>query len=135
MTNKPVLTDEQFAAKVDEFNSIPQDDRICGMRLGLDCEHTRELINYSWDFAKKTAEENGHKDIEHIYMSFHTSVIKTILQGIGAPEAVIATLGNMLSKNAIMNGLLWHTFIEVAPEEDVVLLTGNFDVYSEVSNG
>lgn len=135
MTNKPILTKEQFHAKCNEFNNIPMEDRHAGMRMSLDCEHVRELISGAWDYAKKTAEEAGKTDLDGIYWSFDVSVIKAILKSTGVPSPVIEVLADKLSENAIMHGMIWHVFSEVAPEEDLVLFTGNFDVYSEVSNG
>lgn len=135
MTNKPILTKEQFDAKCDEFNNIPTEEKHVGMRMSIDCEHVRNLISYAWDYAKKTAEEAGKTDLDRIYWTFDTSVIKTVLNSIGAPPLVIEVLADKLSKCAIVHGMIWHVFTEVAPKEDVVLLTGNFDVYSEVSNG
>lgn len=135
MTDKPILTKEQFYAKCNEFNNIPTEDRLAGMRMSLDCEYARELLNHAWDFAKKTATEAGKTNLDNIYWSFDVSVIKTILESAGAPSPAIEVLADKLSKCAIMHGMIWHVFTEVAPEEDVVLLTGNFDVYSEVSNG
>lgn len=135
MTNKPILTKEQFDAKIAEFNNIPTEEKHAGMRVSLDCEHVRDLISDAWDYAKKAAEEAGKTDFDRIYWAFAISVIETVLDSIGAPPPVIEILADKLSKCAIMHGMIWHVFTEVAPEEDVVLLTGNFDVHSEVSNG
>lgn len=135
MTNKPILTEEQFQAKVDEFNNMPREDRLMGMSFSLDCEHVRNLVQYAWNFAKETAEKEGKTNLAEIFAAFAISAAKTVVQGIGAPEHVVNTLGRMLADSNIFKGMLWHVFTEVAPEEDVVLLTGTFNVYSEVSNG
>lgn len=135
MTDKPILTKEQFQAKVDEFNNMPIEDRLVGMPFSLNCEHVRNLVQYAWNYAKETAEKKGETDLWVIFAAFSMSAAKTAVQGIGAPESVANTLGRMLADSQIFKGMLWHVFTEVAPEEDVVLLTGTFDVYSEVSNG
>lgn len=135
MNNKPILTKDQFARKVEEFNNIPREDRLIGMKLSLECEHSRELLDHAWKYAKETSEKAGKTGLERIFLDFHDSVIKTILETAGVPQYVIPQMSRTLAMNKVMLGLLWNMFTEIAPEEDVVLLTGNFDIYSEVSNG
>lgn len=135
MTNKPILTKEQLEAKIDEFNNLPTEERHAGMKSSINCEHSRDFIKDCWDYAKKTSEERGITNLDDIFITFIRSVSKTIAQLMGVPEPVTNTFSTMLVTNDIFNGMLWHVFSEVAPEEDVVLLTGNFDIYSEVSNG
>lgn len=134
MTNKPILTKDQFARKVEEFNNIPMENRVVGMTLSLDCEHSKELLDYAWKYTKEVAEKVGKTNIEHIFIRFHDSVIKTILETAGVPQVVIPSISRVLAMNKVMRGILWHMFTEIAPEEDVVLLTGNFDIHSEVSD-
>lgn len=135
MTSKPILTKEQFSAKANEFNSMPMEDRLMGMPFSLDCEHVRDLVQHGWNFAKETAEKKGETDLEKIFAAFAISTADTVVQGFGAPELVVDVLGHKLADSHLFKGMLWHVFTEVAPEEDVVLLTGTFDVHSEVSNG
>lgn len=135
MNNKPILTREQFYRKTDEFNNMPKENRLAGMKFSLECEHVRELLDYAWKFAKETTEKAGKTDIQYIYVSFHDSVIKTMLETAGFPPPIIPSVSRMLFMSRTINGLIWHVFTEIAPEEDVVLLTGNFDIYSEASNG
>lgn len=135
MTNKPILTKDQFNHKLEEFNNIPKENRIVGMKLNLDCEHSRELLDYAWKYTKELAEKVGKTNIEELFIRFYDSVIKTILETAGVPQVAIPSISRVLVTNKVMCGMLWHMFTEIAPEEDVVLLTGNFDIYSEVSDG
>lgn len=135
MVNKTILTEEQLDAKIDEFNNMPMKERLVGMSFSLDCEHVRELVQSVWNYAKEDDEKDGMTDLEKTFSTFVVSAAKTVVHELGEPESVVNTLGHRLADNDIFKGMLWHVFTEVAPEEDVVLLTGTFDVHSEVSNG